>query len=293
MTDPAGEEPEPGVAEQQERHQVEALIAEAVRVRFALDAVSFTDRVQELARAACRGSDRSLLEHVERLSLDDLYLATACARGDERAWDEFGRGYFGFIRGFARRFLTDQEAVDLADQVIADLWSRGKLGRYEGRSTLRTWLGAIVAHAALNAGNALRRVLPSHGDELGDRLAAALSSAWDAAAEEAARLLRQIVEEAIAALPAQDKLSLRLYYEQGLTLDEMSVLLRASKAALSRRLKRTRETLRDSIEVLSQRSAGIAADVLRKGLNLSRLELDLGAVLGESPTPERRRRGAV
>lgn len=293
MTDPAGDGPETGIGEQQERNQVQALVAKAVRARFALDVVGFADCVRELARAACRGSDRSLLEHVERLSLDDLYLATACARGDEGAWEEFGRDYFGFIRGFARRFLPDHEAKDLADQVIADLWSRRKLGRFEGRSTLRTWLGAVVAHAALNAGKALRRTLPSDGDELRDRLGAGLSSASDAAAEDAAERLRRIVEEAIAALPPEDKLLLRLYYEQGLTLDEMSFALRVSKAALSRRLKRTREALRDSIELLSQRSAGVAADLLRTGLDLSRVELDLGVLLGESPALERRRRGAV
>lgn len=87
---------------------------------------------------------------LSRLSLDDLYLATACARGDDKAWKECAERYFGFIRDFARRYLPKVEAAELADQVIVDLWERGKMGRYEGRSSLKTWLGAVVAHAALN-----------------------------------------------------------------------------------------------------------------------------------------------
>ena len=58
------------------------------------------------------------------------------------------------------------------------------------------------------------------------------------------------------ALPAEDKLLLLLYYEQGLTLDEMAGVVGGSKAALSRKLQRTRDELRASIDSLSRRRAG-------------------------------------
>jgi hypothetical protein len=145
-----------------QRDRVLALVATHVHVRFALDASTFTERLLELGRAA--PSDRTPEEHVRRLSLDDLYLASACAQGEESAWEECLARHGDFVRGFARRFLREPAASDVADQVIADLWERRKMARYEGRSALRTWLGAIVAHAALNAVKADRRWLPLEGE---------------------------------------------------------------------------------------------------------------------------------
>jgi hypothetical protein len=51
--------------------------------------------------------------------------------------------------------------------VIADLWQRGKIARYEGRSTLRTWLGTVVANAAVNASRS-RRTVGLHEDAAAD-----------------------------------------------------------------------------------------------------------------------------
>lgn len=259
------------------------LVAEQVRVRFALEAASFADRLLNMARATGTGPDRPLREYVRRLSLDDLYLATACSLGDEKAWEELTRRHLGFIRDFARRFLGEPGATDVADQVVADLWQRSKIGRYEGRSTLRTWLGAVVAHAALNAGKASRRTTSLDDDErLGERATEPLSA--EPGANEARSLLARLVAEAIDGLPESEKLLLRLYYEQELTLDQMAVALRASKAALSRRLARTRSGLRAAIELLARREAGASADALRAGIDLGRLELDLSALVGRGWT---------
>ena len=52
-------------------------------------------------------------------------------------------------------------------------------------------------------------------------------------------------QRALAELEPDQKLLLLLYYEQGLTLDEMVGVLGASKATLSRRLDRLRRSLRD------------------------------------------------
>ena len=256
-----------------------ALVAEKVRVRFALDAATFADRLLLLARVACPGSDKLLCDHVRRLSLDDFYLASACSLDDQRAWQELAGRHLGFMRDFARRFLREPDAMDLADQVLTDLWQRRKIARYEGRSTLRTWLGAVVAHAALNAATAGHRAAASLDREqpLEARLAGPLSA--EPAANEARSLLARLVAEAIGGLPPGEKLLLYLYYEQDLTLDQMAVALRASKAALSRRLTRTRSSLRAAIESLA-RSAGASADALRAGIDLGRLELDLSDLLG-------------
>jgi RNA polymerase sigma-70 factor (ECF subfamily) len=256
---------------------VRSLVTGQVRFRFTLDADGFADHVVAIAASAAPGTAPD--EHARRLSLDDLYLAAACARGEEAAWEECLARHGAFIRDFARRFLREPAASDVADQVIADLWERGKMARYQGRSTLRTWLGSIVAHAALNALKSGRRTRPLERDEDAGHVATVPADPHAAVGQDRT-LLEALVKEAMEGLPAEDKLLLLLHYEQGLTLDEMAGVVGGSKAALSRRLQRTRDVLHASIDTLSRRHAGSSAASLRSGIDLGRLELDLGRLLG-------------
>ena len=271
------------------RARLLSLVAGQVRFRFALDPEAFADQLGGLVVSAAPGAPPE--EHIRGLSLDDLYLAAACAGGEEAAWEECLARHGAFIRDFARRFLKEPAASDVADGVIADLWERGKMARYQGRSTLRTWLGSIVAHAALNAVKSGRRTLPLEEDQDGAHQST-IGGASDTGTGQERSLLEDLVKEAMESLPADDKLRLLLYYEQGLTLEEMAAVLGGSKAALSRKLQRTRDELRTSIDSLSRRRAGSSAEWLRAGIDLGRLELDLGRLLGGAAV-EREPGGAV
>ena len=105
--------------------------------------------------------------------------------------------------------------------MIADLWQRGKIARYEGRSSLKTWLGTVVSHAAINAAKAARTREP--------REEPAIHPALDPepAIEDTERsgALARLLAESIARQPAHDRLLILLYYEQGLTLDEIGPVI--------------------------------------------------------------------
>ena len=210
---------------------------------------------------------------------EDLELAAACVRGDERAWRELSAAHFDFMRAFARRFLPAPAARELADEVIADLFTRGKLKQYEGRSSLRTWLAAVVAHAALNSRQALGRWVPLERAP-GDDADAARSERPQPENDQAAALIKGMLNAAVGALPAEDRLLLRLYYEQELTLDAIGAALGLSGAAISRRLKHLREGLRTALDEHSRRDTGEPVDALRVGVDLARLDVDLGKLLG-------------
>lgn len=253
----------------------------AVRRRFALAAQAFVARVYEIALPQCAGSDAALREYVMRLSLDDLYLATACLGGEEPAWRELSSTHFEFMRAFARRFVSGQAARDVADEVIAELWSRKKLQQYGGRSTLRTWLGTVVAHAALNSRQSSQRMVSLQVENVRSAGQTAIrSDRSEPADDQVAALLRELLTEAVASLAPEERLLLLLYYEQGLTLDELSLTLRVSGAAISRRLKRAREDVRARIEAGARSRTGESAESLRAGIDLTRIELDLGKLLG-------------
>jgi RNA polymerase sigma factor (sigma-70 family) len=215
--------------------------------------------------------------------VSDLELAKACCRGDEAAWQEFRDRYFTYIRDFARRFVHERAAADVADQVIADLWQRARLAQYDGRSTLKTWLGAVVAHAAINAGKVERRTT-ALTPQMWER---ASMTAGVAADQESSRAFTVLVERAIGELTADNKLLLLLYYEQGLTLDEMAIVLGGSKATLSRRLSGLRSALRDAIDANARRELRVDADALRERLDFARLEFDLAAALGGDRVEEK------
>lgn len=203
-------------------------------------------------------------------ALEDLALARACAQGDEPAWEEFGRRHFAFIRAFAQRVLPGAAGGDLADQVIADLWQRGKIARFEGRSTLKTWLGAVVGHAASNAGQKERRLVPLES-------AAPREARGSPDARVENERLAGLLAEATARLAAPDRLLLLLYYDQGLTLEEMGPLLGRSKAVLSRRVRRVTGALRADLEARSRAKFGASAREL--AADLGSLEIDLASLL--------------
>jgi DNA-directed RNA polymerase specialized sigma24 family protein len=136
----------------------------------------------------------------------DLALARACARRGS-AWEEFERRHFAFIRAFASRLLPGAAGADLADQVIADLWQRGKIARFEGRSNLKTWLGAVVAHAASNVAQARRRMVPLHGAGQEERIASGRRPEPAHGDRLGRERLAALLAEATARLDAPDRLS--------------------------------------------------------------------------------------
>jgi len=262
------------------------LIARDVRLRFSLSREEFAARVAEVVSRHEPEFDRPAPERATRLCLDDLYLASACVLKEEEAWRELGTRHFDFMRQFARRFLVEAKARDVVDEVIADLWARGRLRQYEGRSSLRTWLATVVSHAALNSRKATTRREQLDEEQLRTRVDSgdAGQPLGDPSRLQAAQLMRDILAHALRELSNEERLLLQLYYEQELTLDEMVPMLGASSAALSRRLKRTRETLRAQVDVLAQQRAGESAQGLRTGIEWSDLDFDLGLLLRRPPS---------
>jgi DNA-directed RNA polymerase specialized sigma24 family protein len=84
---------------------------------------------------------------------DDVALAAACAAGDEAAWERFVREYRPVLYRAADALDTTGRARELADALYADLFGlteregerRSLFRYYQGRSSLATWLRAVLA----------------------------------------------------------------------------------------------------------------------------------------------------
>jgi RNA polymerase sigma factor (sigma-70 family) len=182
---------------------------------------------------------------------DDLELARLCADGDERAWEMFVREYRPLLYRAADALDRTQGARETADSLYAELYGiktetgeRQSLFRYyEGRSSLATWLRAVLVQRYVDRVRVERRTTTLPQEE-----APARAEEPDPHRSRYIALVRQALGRAIAALAARDRLRLGCYYVQELTLAETSRVMNESEATSSRRLARTRATIRHGVE---------------------------------------------
>jgi RNA polymerase sigma-70 factor len=208
-------------------------------------------------------SPHELDRHLDSLHLEDLALACACALGHEAAWDHFMAEYRPALYRAAGAIDPSGGARELADSLYAELYGvrgerpgRESLFRYfHGRSSLATWLRAILSQRhvdRIRAGGRLEP-LPEHAEET----LPALSGTNGPATADHQRFVALIVaafSAAVAALAAKDRLRLRAYYEQDLTLAQIGKLTGEHEATVSRQLAKVRKTLRRAIDDRLERS---------------------------------------
>src|SRR5439155_12841327 len=146
-------------------------------------------------------------------------------------------------------------ARELADSLYADLYGLSDRGverkslfrYYHGRSSLATWLRAVLAQRHVDRIRAHRRVESLSDDET----AAAIPVRTPPPDPDRARFLL-LIKDALAAallrLPPRDRLRLASYYVQQLTLAEVGRLTGEHEATVSRHLTRTRRAIRLDLE---------------------------------------------
>ena len=203
-------------------------------------------------------------------SQPELALAAALARGEERAFNELvGRHHRSIVR-LARNYVRTDA---IAEEVAQDAWAAviTGIGRFEGRSSLKTWLFSIVANKARTRAEREARTVPFSSVELDDddgggtpvedRHApderwSAPPRAWSDPERRAASLeLREELRAALAELPERQRLVVTLRDVEGLSSEEACELLGISPGNERVLLHRGRSRLR---EVLI--GAGVSAD---------------------------------
>lgn len=193
--------------------------------------------------------------HLASLHLDDLALATACADGHEAAWEHFVREHRPVLYRSADAIDKTGGAREAADSLYGELFGlteregeRRSLFRYfHGRSSLATWLRAVLSQRYVDRLRSSRRLEPLPTDDQ----SAALPAPEDAAAPEHGRfveLMQRALTDAVARLEPRDRLRLACYYAQNLTLAQIGRMLREHESTTSRHLARTRRAIREDVE---------------------------------------------
>jgi RNA polymerase sigma-70 factor, ECF subfamily len=203
-------------------------------------------------------------------TLEDGALVAALRRGDERAFSDLvGRHHAALLR-YARVFVKDRA---VAEEVVQETWLavvRG-IDRFEGRSSLTTWIFTILANRARSRGarearsipfSALLareldddepavdadRFLPPDHDRWPGHWAVA-PQPWNAPE---ARLMagetRAVVEAAIAALPPVQREVITLRDVVGMEASEVCGLMDLSDANQRVLLHRARSRVRRALD---------------------------------------------
>jgi RNA polymerase sigma factor (sigma-70 family) len=222
----------------------------------------------------------------------DLELARRCAAGEPAAWDHFVREYRPVLYRAADSLDPNGGAREIADSLYAELYGlrstgserRSLLLSFSGRSSLATWLRAVLCQRFVDRIRAQRRLEPLPVEELADpervglhpervglrhqsegglhhRSEGGLHHRSEPADRDRARyveLVRQALGRAIGQLGGRDRLRLSYYYVQDLTLAEIGRLLDEHEATVSRQLTRTRRTLREALEHELRDQAGLS-----------------------------------
>lgn len=192
---------------------------------------------------------------------EDAGLLTRLRGGDEGAFAALVDKYGSSLLRVARLYVPTASA---AEEVVADTWLAVVTGleRFEGRSSFKTWLFRILTNKAKTKGMRERRTLPfsafvGDGDE--DETAVdidrfARDGHWTApprgVPEE--RLLaaeaRRTIEDAIAALPANQRAVITLRDIEGLSAEEARNVLGLSETNQRVLLHRARAKVRAAFE---------------------------------------------
>ena len=216
--------------------------------------------LERFAEALERGAERTA--DVRALHLEDLALACGCAAGDDAAWEQFIRQHRPTLYRAADALDPSGSARDLADGIYGELFERSLFRYFHGRSSLSTWLRAVLAQRHVDRLRAGRRLEPLPEE---DSTAAAVGPAkagphgleLESERPRYFALMRNALQRAVEGLPPRDRLRLACYYAQELTLAETGKLLGEHEATCSRQLARTRKTLRGDIERALRTESGL------------------------------------
>lgn len=208
---------------------------------------------------------KAVEEFLSSVNIEDLCLATACARGDDTAWEDFFRDYRSYLVNIARTMTQDAGAAELlADSTFAELYGLresggtrvSKFSFYSGRGSLRGWLRAVVFQLSADSHRQTSRFVQTEEAEDMDRLALAADNSPSTAGAGDMEFVRQRyragvsdgLRRAIGELEQRERLLLAYYYYDEMTLREIGQLFHVHEATISRWLTKVQKRIRKLVE---------------------------------------------
>jgi RNA polymerase sigma-70 factor (ECF subfamily) len=174
-------------------------------------------------------------------------LIQRCAAGDEGAFAELVADHQRMVVQLAINLLGDRdEALDLSQEVFLRVFRT--ISRFRGQSSLKTWIYRIAVNQARNRHRFWRR--RHRGDQVSlDAHVAAHGEFLSAPTSRPDRVLAQKelasrLEQALEALPFDQRTAIVLREVDGLSYEDIAYSLGVAVGTVKSRLTRARQALR-------------------------------------------------
>jgi RNA polymerase sigma-70 factor len=195
---------------------------------------------------------------IDALHAEDLSLALACQAGESAPWEHFITSFRPALYAAARAISGDEaRGRELADSIWAEMYGmevrdgrrRSILSYFHGRSSLLTWMRAVLAQRHVDYIRSQSRLAPL--DDHVEEAANTDDDHADAPGSDRARyvaMLGRALDAALKALAPRDRMRMAYYYRHDLSLKEIGRVMDEHESTVSRRLARTRDQLKLAIE---------------------------------------------
>jgi RNA polymerase sigma-70 factor (ECF subfamily) len=186
----------------------------------------------------------------------DRELVASCRTGDPVAFARLVALHEGLVFNLAARLLGDrEEARDVAQEVFLQVYRT--LGRFEGRSSLKTWIYRIAVNQCHNRRRFWHRRRRDREQALDEGLQAAAAAGSPGPYAELLRRERaRRVQAALLQLSFEHRSVLVLREVEGLTCEEVSSALGVPEGTVKSRLSRAREAMRTRLRGLVEEGGG-------------------------------------
>ena len=196
---------------------------------------------------------KEITDFLQQIQADDLFLAMACANGNERAWWEFDQQHRAYLERVARHLArTEIDAQEVVDTVYVELYGTrvvdgervSKFATYSGRGSLRGWLRTVIWHSLVDLHRASHDEvsLDEMTENVGESYTHASFANTNLGGED--EMIEQIakdryrkatltaIENAFASLDNHEKLLLLYYHVEDLKLREIVRMVENSASPL-------------------------------------------------------------
>ena len=191
-------------------------------------------------------------------ALSDEQVVRRVRAGETELFEVVMRRYNQRLYRAVRSILRDEaESEDVLQQTYVSAYTH--LDRFEGRSSLSTWLVRIARNAALDRVRRRGRLVavpePTREDAAAPVAGLAGGPSADPESQASARELARLLTAALDALPETSRSVFVLREIEGLSTAETADCLEIQEGAVKTRLHRARSLLRDRLLDLAGESA--------------------------------------
>jgi RNA polymerase sigma-70 factor (ECF subfamily) len=252
--------------------------AVAVHGDLGVDLPAFVGRLRLIAERHLKSglTDDKLVTLIMSLHTNDLFLALACARGQDAGWRRFDLLYRKYLADLTHHLLARAPDLDgLGEALWIDLFlpdrsGQSRIASYDGRSSLATWLRVVVNHRIINE-RQRKRCRLSNLDGIPEPAdpTALLKVEARLCRDRYDSMILHCFEHASRQLSAHERLIVLLRYDQDLPLGDIARLFSVHQSTITRQIDRAVRRLRRDVRALLASEFGLDVDEIEECLGVA------------------------